>query len=266
MKRKRHHYPYLPTRILSPPSAFTITYQSSNLTYQSSNLTLNHHTTILNPKIIDPTHQKILRKEREKESKTGINASLPSLPPFILLPTHSSYPPQSTHPSYGDNQISPPPKTNSQSHAPPTQGLGGREGGREGGSEGGRVRRSEWLEEGRDRRREGGRVRRRGWRGVVCRGFVLRTNRKLTIRPVTDITTHADSHIPTNGTRHGSSGVGRPEEDTAGFDGVFAFPDHGDDGPGGEVGDEALFLFWGEGWEGEEGKEMRGGGKSLYFD
>jgi len=82
MKRKRHHYPYLPTRILSPPSAFTITYQSSNLTYQSSNLTLNHHTTILNPKIIDPTHQKILPKEREKESKTGINASLPSLPPL----------------------------------------------------------------------------------------------------------------------------------------------------------------------------------------
>jgi hypothetical protein len=65
---------------------------------------------------------------------------------------------------------------------------------------------------------------------------------------VADVAAHANSHVTTDGARHSSSGVGRPEEDTAGLDGVLALPDHGDDGPGGEVGDEALcFEGGGEG-------------------
>lgn len=71
-----------------------------------------------------------------------------------------------------------------------------------------------------------------------------------------DVAAHANSHVTTDGARHSSSGVGRPEEDTAGLDGVLALPDHGDDGPGGEVGDEALcFEGGGEGGEGWKGGE-----------
>lgn len=75
------------------------------------------------------------------------------------------------------------------------------------------------------------------------------------VRAVANVAANADSHVTTDGARYGSGGVGRSEEDTTGLNGVLAFPDHGDDGPGREVGDEA--LFWKE--DGKERSGMQGG-------
>jgi len=72
-----------------------------------------------------------------------------------------------------------------------------------------------------------------------------------------------NGEVTTNGTRGRGEGVGGSEEDTAGLDGVAALPDHGADGAGGHVGDEAGE----EGLAGEVGvvglEVLLGGGDEL---